>query len=96
MDRGAPTVNHTRNIQGNDIERLPYPWWVSESRKRQAATITRRAVHQLQAGELIETDTIAAELDMESGLSSGGCWRRQMKTLVAAPPGLTAARPAAG
>ncbi len=62
MDRGAPTVNHTRNIQGKGIERLPYPWWVSDSRKRQAATITRRAVHQLQAGELVETDTIAAEL----------------------------------
>ena len=55
-------INHTRNIQGKGIERLPYPWWVSDSRKRQAATITRRAVHQLQAGGLIETDTIAAEL----------------------------------
>jgi len=29
-------LNHTRNIQSKDFERLPYPFWVSLERKRQA------------------------------------------------------------
>jgi hypothetical protein len=27
------TINHTRNIQSKDIERLPYPWWIGKERK---------------------------------------------------------------
>jgi len=27
-------INHTKNIQGKDFERLPYPFWVSEADKR--------------------------------------------------------------
>lgn len=27
-------INHTRNIQSKDIEKLPYPWWVSEIDKK--------------------------------------------------------------
>lgn len=27
-------INHTRNIQSKDIERLPYPWWVSSNNKK--------------------------------------------------------------
>lgn len=29
-------LNHTRNIQSKDFERLPYPFWVPAERKRQA------------------------------------------------------------
>jgi hypothetical protein len=27
-------INHTRNIQSKDIERMPYPYWVSEENKK--------------------------------------------------------------
>ena len=27
-------INHTRNIQGKDIERLPYPFWINDSSKK--------------------------------------------------------------
>jgi len=32
-------INHTKNIQGKDVERLPYPFWVNEVHK---TDITRR------------------------------------------------------
>ena len=55
-------INHTRNIQGKDIERLPYPWWVAESQRRRAIAITRDAVRSLQAGEPIDANALAEEL----------------------------------
>ena len=27
-------INHTRNIQGKDIERLPYPFWIDDDIKK--------------------------------------------------------------
>ncbi len=27
-------LNHTKNIQGKDVERMPYPWWVSDDSKK--------------------------------------------------------------
>lgn len=56
-------VNHTRNIQGKDVERLPYPWWVAESGRRKAIAITRDAVRHLQAGEPVDATAIAEELN---------------------------------
>jgi len=56
-------INHTRNIQGKDVERLPYPWWVAESGRRKAIAITRDAVRRLQAGEPVDATTIAGELN---------------------------------
>ena len=55
-------INHTRNIQGKDVERLPYPWWVAESGRRKAIAITRDAVRRLRAGEPVDANTIAEEL----------------------------------
>ena len=28
-------INHTKNIQSKDIERLPYPFWVSDENKKE-------------------------------------------------------------
>jgi hypothetical protein len=56
-------INHTRNIQGKDIERLPYPWWVAESCKREAVAITRDVVRRLQGGEQVSADALTAKLD---------------------------------
>ena len=55
-------INHTRNIQGKDIERLPYPWWVRQTDKRRAAAVTRDAVRRLQAGEQVGVEGVLAEL----------------------------------
>jgi hypothetical protein len=55
-------INHTRNIQGKDVERLPYPWWVSSSSKKRVIATAGRAVRRLQAGEQIDIDQVVAEL----------------------------------
>jgi len=56
-------INHTRNIQGKDIERLPYPWWVSTSDQKRATDLTRDAVLRLKAEQRVDSDAISAELD---------------------------------
>lgn len=38
-------LNHTRNIQSKDFERLPYPFWVSADHKRQAITQCQELVN---------------------------------------------------
>lgn len=45
-------INHTKNIQGKDIERMPYPFWVAAARKKTAAALVRRTVKDLQAGTI--------------------------------------------
>jgi Eco57I restriction-modification methylase len=55
-------INHTRNIQGKDIERLPYPWWVRPADRLRAAAMTENAVRRLQAGEKVGVEEALAEL----------------------------------
>lgn len=45
-------LNHTRNIQGKDVERLPYPFWVSEPCRRKCIAHVRSLVARADAGEL--------------------------------------------
>lgn len=47
-------INHTKNIQGKDIERLPYPWWVGPSEKKQAVKIVKMLVSAAQGGQEID------------------------------------------
>ncbi len=56
-------INHTRNIQGKDIERLPYPWWVSSSDQKRVTDLTRDAVHRLKAGQRLDPAAVGVELD---------------------------------
>lgn len=49
-------LNHTMNIQSKDIERLPYPWWVSAENKQQAIRLVRRLVERAQTGEDVARD----------------------------------------
>ena len=37
-------LNHTRNNQGKDFERLPYPVWVSDESKRRAVRLVKKLV----------------------------------------------------
>ena len=43
-------INHTKNIQGKDFERLPYPFWVSEKVKREVITRVKAMLEEAQAG----------------------------------------------
>lgn len=37
-------INHTRNIQSKDVERLPYPYWVEAERKVEIVALVERMV----------------------------------------------------
>ncbi len=43
-------INHTKNIQGKDFERLPYPWWVPEVNKQAAIAHVRQMIVAAQQG----------------------------------------------
>ncbi|MBI4679415.1 MAG: hypothetical protein HY748_17710 [Elusimicrobia bacterium] len=43
-------LNHTRNIQSKDFERLPYPVWVDAESKQQAVLAVRSLVSKARAG----------------------------------------------
>lgn len=49
-------INHTKNIQGKDFERLPYPFWVSSEAKRQCVERVRIMVKDAQAGRVFRHD----------------------------------------
>ena len=44
-------INHTRNIQSKDFERLPYPFWITEIRKSEAIAYVRSLVERAREGE---------------------------------------------
>lgn len=58
--------NHTRNIQGKDIERLPYPGWVGANTRREAN-------EQLEALRLamVEVRRVASGVYLTDLVSSG-------------------------
>jgi hypothetical protein len=56
-------INHTRNIQGKDVERLPYPWWVPEQIRKDAARRTRQAVQAIMDGEQVDRNALTLELE---------------------------------
>lgn len=43
-------LNHTRNIQSKDVERLPYPWWVAEAAKAAIIDAVQRLVRSALEG----------------------------------------------
>ncbi len=43
-------INHTKNIQSKDVERLPYPFWVTPDAKEQAIHLTRSLVESAMTG----------------------------------------------
>lgn len=45
-------INHTKNIQGKDFERLPYPFWVSVDAKASAIARVKALVSKVQAGRV--------------------------------------------
>jgi len=64
-------INHTKNIQGKDFERLPYPFWVSPEVKQGIIKRVRAMVQDAQAGLVFRrTDAEIVELD---GLYERSC-----------------------
>lgn len=37
-------INHTKNIQNKDIERLPYPFWVEDNKKQEIIKIVKESI----------------------------------------------------
>ena len=56
-------INHTKNIQGKDFERLPYPFWVPPAAKQAVTARVRALVQEAQAGRVFQrTDAEIAAL----------------------------------
>ena len=49
-------LNHTRNIQGKDVERLPYPAWVPRDRRDLAMDFVKNLVERGIASKSIQPD----------------------------------------
>lgn len=52
-------MNHTRNIQGKDVERLPYPLWVDKSSKEQVIRYVKSLIKKKQNNLPVDEDYIA-------------------------------------
>ena len=37
-------LNHTKNIQNKDIERLPYPFWVDDNKKEIIINVVKESI----------------------------------------------------
>lgn len=80
-------INHTKNIQGKDFERLPYPCWVTPPVKAEIVAIVRRLVEEAQRGRQFTRQSAEVawleerfvwDVDAEHGL------RRQLEAEVGA------------
>ncbi len=49
-------INHTRNIQSKDFERLPYPDWVPPRSKDDAIAFIKELVHKAMTGKRFNAD----------------------------------------
>jgi predicted RNA methylase len=56
-------INHTMNIQGKDIERLPFPFWMSETRQSQAIEVVRYTITGMMRGVELDMVPVIAELN---------------------------------
>ena len=43
-------INHTRNIQSKDFERMPYPWWVSPEKRRKIVRFVQNMIAKAESG----------------------------------------------
>jgi hypothetical protein len=56
-------INHTRNIQSKDFERLPYPFWVSEpNRQAIIASMKRRVEDAMNGASVTRSDPVLRRL----------------------------------
>jgi hypothetical protein len=65
-------INHTRNIQGKDIERLPYPYWVPPESKHVIIESVERAVRSLMVRCQSPTHDFSSQLEARFALPPTG------------------------
>lgn len=51
-------INHTKNIQNKDIERMPYPFWVDKDKKKLAINLVKNNIDKLLNNKEIEDNFI--------------------------------------
>lgn len=57
-------LNHTRNVQSKDIERLPYPFWLNSTDKQRCVAAVKGLVAQARAGkQFVRGDESLVALD---------------------------------
>ena len=57
-------INHTRNIQSKDFERMPYPWWIpADSRQTIIIAIKKMIADTSKQGPWMRTDARVQQLD---------------------------------
>jgi hypothetical protein len=44
-------INHTKNIQGKDVEKLPYPYWVNEKDKNDVIELIKKMIEEKKNGK---------------------------------------------
>ncbi len=59
-------INHTKNIQGKDFERLPYPFWVTIDKKKRIIALIKDLINRAMKGT--HYDYKSAEIDMLNSL----------------------------
>jgi len=50
-------INHTQNIQGKDMERMPYPFWVGKKDKVEAIDLVESMIAEAKHGRVITPDS---------------------------------------
>ena len=45
-------INHTRNIQSKDFERMPYPWWVSAAARSEVISLVKSMIEEARNGKI--------------------------------------------
>ncbi len=56
-------INHTKNIQNKDIERLPYPHWVTSESKSKAIELIKSGIKSKKESLLFDQKTFIRELN---------------------------------
>ncbi len=56
-------LNHTRNIQSKDFERMPYPAWVSRAAKSAIVALVRDAIASAMRGEHVDDHAVVRALE---------------------------------
>ena len=45
-------INHTRNIQSKDFERMPYPWWVADNDRAEVISAVKSMIEDARNGRV--------------------------------------------
>ncbi len=45
-------INHTRNIQSKDFERMPYPWWVYDNARSEVISSVKSMIEEARKGKI--------------------------------------------